>query len=94
MSPSIYRQFEKSLLQYRMIQESDRIIAGVSGIDSLVMIRLLADYLKHREVSADLEAVHVARTDEAAIKAWAKKQNLPDIPRYCPMDGRSRRQYP
>ncbi|HHS13074.1 MAG TPA: tRNA 2-thiocytidine biosynthesis protein TtcA [bacterium] len=204
MRPSIYKQFEKSVLQYRMIQEEDRIIAGLSGTDSLVMLRLLADHLKYRKVSFDLQAVHVdvgfpnsdrliallesfchsidipfhhiptriyetafhpkakknpcficslyrrrklyqyahdhnfnliayghhkddiietlllnilygrkieamspvqsifkgtffiirpmAYTDEAAIKAWAKKQNMPSMPHYCPMDGQSRRE--
>jgi tRNA 2-thiocytidine biosynthesis protein TtcA len=54
------KQMEKAILEYRMIEKGDRVMVGVSGgVDSLVLIKLLAERKKYVELDFSLTAVHV-----------------------------------
>ncbi|MFO7891083.1 MAG: tRNA lysidine(34) synthetase TilS [bacterium] len=54
------KQIEKGIYEYRMIEKDDRILVGVSGgVDSLALLKLLAERKKYIDPDFKLIAVHV-----------------------------------
>jgi len=60
----LYRQIknrmDKAILEYRMIEEGDRIMVGVSGgPDSLSLMHLMHDHLKYRNSRFSVMVLHI-----------------------------------
>ena len=73
----------KAIDGYGLLENKDRILVGLSGgIDSFVLLDVLAERMKHLPVYYELEAVHVqmgdipGQTDTDYIKAFCKERDV------------------
>jgi len=54
------KQMEKAILEYKMIEKGDRVLVGVSGgVDSLTLLRLLAERSSYIDPNFTITAVHI-----------------------------------
>ena len=56
---NVFRRLGKALTRYAMIEDGDRIIVGVSGVDSLSLLWLLRERLSWIPVTYELKAVFI-----------------------------------
>lgn len=80
----IIRKFQKALYQYKLIDDGDKILIGLSGgKDSLCLMELLAKRAKIQKPTFSVEAVHVKmenihyESDTAYLYYFAKKLGVP-----------------
>ena len=73
----------KAIDGYRLLENNDRLLVGLSGgIDSFVLLDVLAARLKHLPVHYKLEAIHVqmedipGQTDTNYIKAFCEERKI------------------
>jgi tRNA(Ile)-lysidine synthase TilS/MesJ len=73
----------KAIRSYGMISEGDRVLVAVSGgLDSLVMLNILAEKRRILPITFEIQPIHVEpvfpdyRTDRAAIVDMCKKHGL------------------
>lgn len=60
----ICRKVGKTIFDYRLIDDKDRVLVGLSGgKDSMILLETLADRKKHLPVSFELFAIHVTATN-------------------------------
>jgi tRNA 2-thiocytidine biosynthesis protein TtcA len=62
-----FRWVGKAIEQYRMIEAGDRIVVGVSGIDSLCLLWILRERLKWIPVTYEVKAVYIDLGFEGAM---------------------------
>lgn len=55
----VFHQVGKSIHQFSMIEDGDRILVGVSGVDSLCLLWVLRERLKWIPVSYELKAIFI-----------------------------------
>lgn len=60
----ICRKVGKTIFDYKLIEDKDRLLVGLSGgKDSMILLEALADRKKHLPVSFELFAIHVTATN-------------------------------
>lgn len=79
----ISRKVGKTIFDYNLIEDNDRILAGLSGgKDSMILLETLADRKKHLPVSFELFAIHVMasnvgyKTDTNYLIDFCKELNV------------------
>ena len=78
------RRFQKALVDYRLLDDGDKILVGLSGgKDSLCLLELLAKRSQINRPSFSVEAIHVRMdnieysTDTGYLESFCKNLNVP-----------------
>ncbi|WP_036877067.1 tRNA 2-thiocytidine biosynthesis TtcA family protein [Xylanibacter oryzae] len=84
LEQKIISRFRKALSEYRLIDDGDHILIGLSGgKDSLCLLELLARRMKIQKPTFKVEAVHIRmknikyETDTEYLKSFASQYDVP-----------------
>ena len=80
----VLRRFHKALSTFRLIEDGDKVLVGLSGgKDSLCLLELLAGRMKIQRPAFSVEAIHIRmanisyETDTAYLRDFASKFGIP-----------------
>lgn len=80
----ICKKVGKAILEFRLIDDGDRVLVGLSGgKDSMILLEALADRKKHLPLSFELFAIHITvknvgyETDTVYLSDFCRKIDVP-----------------
>ncbi len=89
----VERRFRKGVTAYRLVEEGDKVLVGLSGgKDSLALLALLARQSRIRKPGFSVTAVHVKmanipyQADEAYLAEYARASGVPFVCRSASFD--------